>query len=185
VYKAWWPEVSRYIEMSNVGMVLGFADAEIGKLPEYDAFLKYRAKKFGAEAFSNTLVRRRLVLECQSELMLVHAGEDSIVARHIEQRGYQVVTIPKKLCFHDRSIIETHPQAYFRSGQSIRLSNGVGGIYRMAISMCTAVRDWWSFNRHTGRFNIALLAYLGKLYVWMTIGFLYDPSHLKAKLRSN
>jgi len=182
VYKAWWPEVQHYTEMPNVGMVLGFADAEIGKLPEYDAFLKYRARKFGAEAFSNTLVRRGLVLECESELMGVHAGEDSVVARHIEQRGYQVVTIPKKLCFHDRSVIETHPHAYFRSGQSIRLSNGVGGIYRMVISMRTTVRDWWGFNRHTGRFNIALLVYLGKLYFWMMIGFLSDPSQLKSKL---
>lgn len=186
VYKAWWPEVSHYIEMSNVGMVLGFADAEIRKLPEYDAFLKYRARKFGAEAFSNTLVRRSLVLQCESELMGVHAGEDSIVARRIEQRGYRVVTIPKRLCFHDRSIIATHPHAYFRSGQSIRLSNGVGGIFRMAISMRTAVRDWWAFSGYTRSFNFVLLAYLAKLYVWMIIGFLSDPRELKSKLiRSN
>ena len=181
VYKAWWPEVSSYIGMPNVGMVVGFAEAGIAKLPEYDAFLNYRARKFGTEAFSNTLVRRRLVLECESALMGVHAGEDSVVARHIEQRGYRVVTIPKKLCFHDPSIVEAHVHAYFRSGQSIRKSNGVVGILRMAISMRTAVRDWWAFNRQTGKFNIALLAYLGKLYTWMIIGFLSDPRILESK----
>jgi glycosyltransferase involved in cell wall biosynthesis len=181
VYEQWWREVSKNLDTPEVGMVLGFADAELDKLPEYDAFLKYKAGKFGAEAFSNTAVRRRLVLECESELENVAAGEDSVVARHIVASGYKIVTIPKRLCFHDRKMIETHPCAYFRSGQSIRQSNGVLGLYRMANSLRTSLRDWWAFSKDTRTFRFTLLAYLGNLWLWMLVGFLSDPRAMRSR----
>jgi len=184
VYQQWWPEVSQYVSDLSVGMVSGFVDLELGKLPEYDAFLKYKARKFGVEAFSNTLIRRGLVLECEDKLRNVHAGEDSVVARHVVARGYRIITIPKRLCFHDRKIIETHPQAYFRSGQSIRQSSGAKGIYRIANSVRRAFCDWRAFSIDTGNFSPKLLAYLGKLYAWMIIGFLSDSSALKQAKRS-
>ena len=185
VYKEWWEEMSKYLDDPHVGMVLGFADAELGRIPQYDVFLKYRAKKFGAEAFSNTMVKRELVLGCEGELENVHAGEDSVVAKHAIARGYRIVTIPKRLCFHDRKLIETHPHAYFRSGQSIRHRNGARGVYRIANSMRTAARDWWAFSRDTGEFSLQLPVYLGKLYSWMIIGYLSDPSLLKSKQPSH
>jgi hypothetical protein len=181
VYPGWWPSVSKYMRDPAIAMVLGFADLELGQLPEYDMFLKYRARKFGVEAFSNALVRRDMVLECRDALENVHAGEDSVVARHIKERGYRIVTIPQRLCFHDRKIIETHPRVYFRSGQSIRHANGILGVYRIANSARTVARDWWTFAKDTGQFNLGLLIYLGKLYVWMTIGFLSNPNVLRTK----
>lgn len=181
VYPLWWPEVSRYVNDPTVGMVAGFADIEPGELPEYDMFLKYRASKFGVEAFSNTLVKRRLILECKDELGKVHVGEDSVVAKHIRTRGYRIVTIPRRLCFHDRKVAETHPQVYFRSGQSIRNTDGISGAYRIANSARTAVRDWWDFARGNAEFDLRLPLYLGRLYLWMLIGFLSDTSVLESK----
>ena len=181
VYSQWWPAVSKYILDPSIAMVLGFADSEVGQLPDYDAFLKFRAKKYGAEAFSNTLVRRELVLECEEQLRNVHAGEDSVVAKHIKSRGYQILTIARRLCFHDRVAAETHPRVYFRSGQSIRRTDGIKGLYRIANSARTAIRDWWDYANLLCSFNVRLLIYLGSLYAWMLIGFLSDTSVLKSQ----
>ena len=181
LYKDWWAKVSKCVDDQTVGMVLGFADLEIGELPQYDTFLKYKAAKFGTEALSNTLIRRKMVLECEGELQTVHVGEDSLIAKHLLKSGYRIVTIPQKLCFHDKPIIESHPPAYYRAGQSIRHSNGIIGIYRMANSLRTTLRDWWSFSRDTQTFSIRLLGYLGKLWLWMVIGYLSDPTFLKGK----
>jgi glycosyltransferase involved in cell wall biosynthesis len=179
VYPEWWPTVSKHMGDRATAMVLGFADLDLGRLPEYDMFLKYRARKFGVEAFSNALVRRGLVLECRDELERVHAGEDSVVAKHIRARGYHIVTIPTRLCFHDRKIIETHPRVYFRSGQSIRHTDGIIGVYRITNSAFVAARDWRAFARDTAQFNLRLPIYLAKLYVWMMVGFMSDPNILK------
>jgi len=184
VYEQWWREVSKYVNTREVGMVSGFADGRQDKLGEYAAFLNYKAGKFGAETFSNTMLRRRLVLDCEGELEKVHAGEDSVVARHVIASGHKVVTIPKRLCFHDRKI-ETHPQAYYRSGQSIRRTNGVIGLYRMANSLRTSIRDWWAFSKDTRSFRFTLLAYLGNLWLWMVVGFLSDTRVMASRAAAN
>ena len=172
LYPNWWSEVSRHIDDPEVGMVLGFCDLELRGLPEYDSFLKYRARKFGTEAFSNTLIKRQLVLECKNPLKKVHAGEDSVVARHIKESGLRIVTIPKLLCFHDKNIIESHPRAYYRSGKSIRLSDGAIGVYRMTNSLMAIIRDWFAFSKDNQTYSLALLTYLCKLWLCMVLGYL-------------
>ena len=172
VYNSWWNNVSKYIDAPNVGMILGFADAPVHKLPIYDAYLKHRAKREGAVAFSNTLIRRSLVLECKDELKRVHAGEDDIIAKHIRRSGFTIITIPQALCYHDKDPFKSHPQAYYRSGQSARIHYGLRGTKAVFNALPGITLAWWRFSRETRTYSLRLLIYLTHLWIKYASGFL-------------
>jgi glycosyltransferase involved in cell wall biosynthesis len=172
VYDSWWKSVSQYADRSDVGMVLGFADAPVNELPIYDVYLKHRAKHEGAVAFSNTLVRRRLVLECRDELRRAHAGEDDIVAKYLITRGFKIITIPKALCYHDRDPFKTHPQVYHRSGRSARMKYGLRGVTVVPNALLNIIFAWWRFSRETGTYSPKLLTFLLRLWCDYALGFL-------------
>lgn len=171
VYGSWWSEVSPYINDKLVGMVLGFADAPVTTLPIYEVYLKHIARKFGTAAFSNTLIRRRLVLSCQDLLANIHAGEDTIVARHIKKAKMQIVTIPVSLCLHDKTAVDDHPKAFYRWGQSSRLVGGTEGLKNLAKTLKNNVRNWFIFTLDTKRVSMPLLAFVIYLWGWMLIGY--------------
>jgi hypothetical protein len=172
VYDSWWSNVSPFIDHENVGMVLGFADAPVNKLPIYDAYLKFRARREGAVAFSNTLVKRALVLECRESLRGVHAGEDDVVARYVRRRGMKIVTIPKSLCYHDKDPFETHARAYYRSGESARIRYGIRGIRLVPDALRGILVGWWHFSCETGIFSLRLLIFLGRLWLNYVRGYI-------------
>jgi glycosyltransferase involved in cell wall biosynthesis len=171
VYENWWKNISAYTKQS-VGMILGFADAPLNRLPIYDTYLKHRARAEGAVAFTNTLVRRQLVLECKDKLRKVHAGEDDVIARHIRERGFQIVTIPRRLCYHDKDPYETHPRAYYRSGKSLQIRYGYHGLRIVLNGLRSILSAWWRFGRQTGTFSFKLLIFLVKLWINYLVGFL-------------
>ena len=176
VYKSWWSEVSRYIDDNRVGMVLGFADAPVTTLPIYEVYLKHMARKFGTAAFSNTLVRRRLILSCQDLLANIHAGEDTVLARHLKTLDKFIVTIPIALFYHDKTAVSDHPKAFYRWGQSSRLVGGKQGVKNLAKTLKNNVRNWLIFTFDTKRMSMPLLVFLVYLWGWMLIGYVegYD-----------
>jgi glycosyltransferase involved in cell wall biosynthesis len=171
VYKSWWKEVSQYMGHEKVGMVLGFADAPVTTFPIYEAYLKHIARKFGTAAFSNTLVRRRLVLSCKDLLANIHAGEDTVLARHLDKLNSIIVTIPIALFYHDKAAVSDHPKAFYRWGQSSRLVGGKQGLKNLAKTLKNNIRNWWIFTFETKRLSLPLLAFLIYLWSWMLIGF--------------
>jgi glycosyltransferase involved in cell wall biosynthesis len=171
VYKNWWEDVSAHVDQQT-GMVLGFADAPVNRLPIYDRYLKHRAKVEGAVAFTNTLVRRHLVLECREILRRVHAGEDDAIARHIRERGFRIVTIPRRLCYHDKDPFLTHSRAYYRSGKSARIRYGYRGSMIVLNALRSNISAWWRFSRQTGAYSGRLLIFLVKLWINYVAGFL-------------
>ena len=171
VYKSWWREVSQYLGQEKVGMVLGFADAPVTTLPIYEAYLKHIARKFGTAAFSNTLVRRRLVLSCQDLLVNIHAGEDTVLARHLNKLNSIIVTIPIALFYHDKTAVSDHPKAFYRWGQSSRLIGGKQGLKNLAKTLKNNVRNWLIFTLDTKRMSVPLLAFLIYLWGWMLMGY--------------
>ena len=171
IYNSWWAEVSQYMDDEKVGMVLGFADAPVTTFPIYEVYLKHIARKFGTAAFSNTLVKREFVLSCHELTTNIHAGEDTILARHLKGLNKTIVTIPLALCYHDKVAVSDHPKAYYRWGQSSRLVGGTQGLKNLAKTLKNNVRNWLIFTLETGRPNVILLAYLVYLWGWMLIGF--------------
>jgi glycosyltransferase involved in cell wall biosynthesis len=173
IYDSWWHEVSKYLGSQGVGMVLGFADAPITKFPIYEDYLKHIARKFGMAAFSNTLVRRKLVLSCTQLLNKIHVGEDTVLARHLKTNGMQIVSIPKRLFYHDKTAVGDHPKAFFRWGQSSRIIGGREGVRNLAKTLKNNLRNWWIFTKDTKRVDMTLLAFL--LYLWwnMLLGYLH------------
>jgi glycosyltransferase involved in cell wall biosynthesis len=165
VYPEWWPTVSKYTNFEDVGMVLGFADAPIRRFPVYDVYLKHMAKKFGAAAFSNSLVRRRLMLSCKELLRNVHAGEDTVLARHIALERKRIITVPIRLCFHDKDPVDDHPKAMYRWGESSRIAGGLQGPKNIAKTLRNSLRNWGIFTKETGCVSITLLIFL--IYLWL------------------
>jgi len=173
VYDTWWPNVSRYVNIRNVGMILGEAEAPVTKLPIYERYLKHISRKFGAAAFSNALIRRELVLSCKELLRDIHAGEDTVLARHLKVLGMRIVTIPMPLFYHDKTAVDDHPNAFFRWGQSSRMVGGLSGLKNLAKTLKNNVRNWWIFTLETKETNMQLFGFL--LYLWwqMLLGYLH------------
>jgi len=172
LYPSWWPEVSRFIKSPDVGMVLGFCDAPLSRLRIYDEYLKYLAREHGAVAFSNTLIRRNLVLECGDQLKRIHFGEDDVVAAHVREKGLRIVTVPKALSFHDKDPFISHPRDYFRAGQSLKIRWGFWGFVVCAFSLRTALLNWSRFSLGSRRLSIKLLGFLLMLWLWMVAGLM-------------
>ena len=176
LYKSWWPEVEKYVLQDEVGMILAFSDAPVRGFPIYEEYLKHIARKFGAAAFSNTLVRRELVLSCKELLNNIHAGEDTILARHIKKQKMRIVTITIPLCLHDKTAVDDHPKAFYRWGQSSRMVGGREGLKNLIKTLKNNLRNWLLFTWESKRLSIRLLAFLIYLWGWMLVGYM-RPHH--------
>jgi glycosyltransferase involved in cell wall biosynthesis len=181
VYKSWWPAVAKHIQINDVGMILGFSDAPVVTLPIYEDYLKHLARKFGAAAFSNTLVKRELVLSCKELLNNIHAGEDTILARYIRKHHMRIVTIPIPLCLHDKIAVNDHPMAFYRWGRSARMVGGREGLKNVAKTLKNNVRNWLIFTWDTKRVSIRLFVFLFCLWGWMLRGYVHPHGTFPAR----
>ena len=171
VYPTWWTEVSQYMKEPDVGMILAIGDSPKDRLPIYEDYVTYIAKRFGSVAFSNTLVRRKLILSCNELLGNVHAGEDTIFGRYLSKIGMRVVTVRKRLVYHDRNIVNEHPSAFLRWGQSLRIRGGKDGAREVLKTLKNNLRNWLIFTKETRRLSISLLLFLLYLWLWTFIGY--------------
>ena len=165
VYPSWWPEVSQYIHDADVGMILAIGDSPMDRFEIYGDYIHHIASRFGTAAFSNTLVRRKLILACNELNNRIHAGEDTVFARYLDRLGLRIVTVQKKLVYHDKNIVNEHPQAFLRWGKSLRLRGGVSGAKELVKTLKNNIRNWVIFTKDTHRLNFHLLLFL--LYLWI------------------
>ena len=165
VYPDWWAEVSKYTVDSDVGMILAMGDAPVDRLHIYSDYVSHIAERFGSAAFSNTLVRRKLVLSCRELKNRIHAGEDTIFARYLASIGMRIVTVKKRLVYHDKNIVDEHPRAFLRWGESLRTRGGLIGPKELAKTLKNNLRNWGIFARDTHTMSLRLLAFL--LYLWL------------------
>jgi len=99
VYPNFWKIVPKYMK-TNIGMVMAAQDGPFSILRRY---FGWRNKRFGFVTFSNTLVPRKLILECK-ELLNIHVAEDSIYARFVGAKGYKIARVYEHLSYHDSSL---------------------------------------------------------------------------------
>lgn len=160
VYPGWFAGLSSYVN-EHIGMISAFADSPKPSFRVYHDYLLWNSLLEGNVTFSNTLVRRDLILSCREELMRTHAGEDEVVARKARGRGLLVVTVREYLAFHDRDAVSTNPLAYVRNGQSIRVKFGLVMSLKFTLSAYVAhLRKWLRFTLGAKRFSLSLLLYL-------------------------
>jgi glycosyltransferase involved in cell wall biosynthesis len=171
VYPAWWPEVSKYVNERDVGMILAIGDSPMNRLQIYGDYIAHIARRFGAAAFSNTLVRRELILSCNELTNRVHAGEDTIFARYLGRMGMRIITVQKRLVYHDKNIVDEHPRAFLRWGYSLRIRGGLYGVRELAKTLKNNLRNWWIFTRDTRKLSFRLLAFLMYLWFWSLVGY--------------
>jgi glycosyltransferase involved in cell wall biosynthesis len=164
VYPNWWPEVSKYVNDHRVGMILAIGDSPMNRFRIYGDYIAHIARRFGTAAFSNTLVRRKLILSCHELTNRVHAGEDTIFARYLTGLGMRIVTVQKRLVYHDKNIVDEHPRAFLRWGKSLRMRGGLYGARELAKTLKNSLRNWWVFTRETRTLSLRLLVYL--VYLW-------------------
>lgn len=170
VYPAWWPEISHYME-PDVGMILAIGDSPTDRLPIYEDYIKHIALRFGSSAFSNTLVRRSLILSCSELLNNIHAGEDTIFGRYLGRIGMRIITVQKRLVYHDKNTVNEHPGAFLRWGQSLRTRGGRDGARELAKTLKNNLRNWLLFTKDTHKLSISLLVFLLYLWLWTFIGY--------------
>jgi len=170
VYPEWWPEISRHRD-SDVGMILAIGDSPSDRLPIYEDYIKHIARRFGSIAFSNTLVRRDLILSCSELQNNIHAGEDTIFGRYVQKIGMRIITVQKRLVYHDKNTVDEHPGAFLRWGQSLRTRGGKDGTRELAKTLKNNLRNWLLFTKDTRRFSVSLLLFLLYLWLWTFIGY--------------
>jgi glycosyltransferase involved in cell wall biosynthesis len=164
VYPTWWIAMSRHIAHEN-GMIVGIGESNYpSRTYFYKKYFNYNAKRYGLEAFSNTLVKRTLLLSCKALLDGVHAGEDTLYAKCVKAQGKQVVTVDERgpICYHDKHA--DMPYAFFRSGQSIGMTGDLMRAFRI---LPNNLRNWFAYSKNVGEFDPRLLAYI--IYLWMVL----------------
>lgn len=177
VYATWWKNVSPYMNDPEIGMVLGFADAPIEKFPLYYEYIKYRAETEGAVGFTNTLIRRSLVLECKNILRITDVGEDDVIARHMRLRSFKTLTLLNRLCYHDKDPYQTHWKAYYRSGQSVAFRYELAYGFRITLNaLRSSMKGWWRFSVENRIFSLRLLLFVIQLWVRYEIGFIVQAA---------
>jgi glycosyltransferase involved in cell wall biosynthesis len=171
VYPDWWEKVRKFLLDDEVGWVTGLCDFP-STLPICSEYHDYKFMKHGATAFSNTAVRRDLLLECE-QVQSVHGGEDWMVKRYVMDRGLRAITLTEKLSYHDNEIVKGYFKAYFRWGQSYRLTHSPRlaletGIYSF---LKAPLVDWLTFTR-TKKVSLTLLFFLILVGFWGILGIL-------------
>jgi hypothetical protein len=144
----------------------------------YGDYVDHIAYRFGSAAFSNTLVRRELILSCRELTNRVHAGEDTVFARYLGRIGMRIVTVQKRLVYHDKNIVDEHPRAFLRWGESLRMRGGLYGARELIKTLKNNLRNWWVFTKDTHRLSLRLLIFLVYLWFWSLVGYLrqHEPT---------
>jgi hypothetical protein len=134
----------------------------------YRKYFDYNARRYGLEAFSNTLIKRSLLLSCKRLLDNVHAGEDTVFAGYLRENRKNVVTVHQHgpLCYHDKQA--NMPYAFYRSGQSI---GRVGDFRRVLRALPNNLINWYRYSKSDGKFDPRLLAYIIYLWSYLVHGF--------------
>jgi glycosyltransferase involved in cell wall biosynthesis len=172
VYPAWWAELSKYVNEPDVGMILAIGDSPMNRFQIYRDYTQHLAQRFGTAAFSNSLVRRKLILSCHELTKRIHAGEDTIFARHLLSLGMRIITVQRKLVYHDKNIVDEHPRAFLRWGESLRLRGGVYGARELTKTLKNNLRNWFIFTKDTHRLSFRLLLFLVYLWIMCFVGYI-------------
>lgn len=171
IYPNWWPNVRSRVG-DDVGMILGSVRYSAPTFRKYEEYLNWHIRKFGGTAFTNTLVRRRLLVGCSELLQGVHAGEDAIFVKYMEQAGMKKVFIQKELFFHDQDTMRRDPYTYLREGASIRKKYGGKGVIHVVERPYEKTKDWIHFSLEDKSVSLKLLAYVLKLSGFVAVGFM-------------
>lgn len=132
IYPNWWKEIKSHLSDEFVGSISGFLESDFKTVfPEYENFTKYCAlfryrfvKRIGA--FSNILVNREALLQCENVLKDVHAGEDNIIGRYLKKLGYKHYLLKEIVGFHwHKDAVMHHIMAFHRAGESVRMKQGL------------------------------------------------------------
>lgn len=171
VYPNWWRKVRDFLHDNKVGWVTGLHDYPC-ILPLWKEYHDNIFMRHGATAFSNTALRRDLLLDCK-EIKLVHGGEDWVVKLHIMNQGMRAITLTDKLSYHDNENLSGYFKAYFRWGQSYRLNLSP----RLALAagylsfVKSPIVDWLTFTR-IRKISLTLLFIVILVGVWGILGIL-------------
>jgi glycosyltransferase involved in cell wall biosynthesis len=176
----WWGEVSKYINNSNIGSINGWLKGSIiDVMPSYEHYTKFVTAKRsrspiilnGAKydvtfPFSNTLIRRELILKSKNSLVNVDGGEDNVVSKNVVKWGYKIVNIPKILGLHYHSDPVGHcKMASYRGGKSITIRRGkLRGLRRILTAFTELSTNWIRYSFYSKRFNFRLYGFLLLLY---------------------
>lgn len=156
--KNWWSKVSEQMAVPDAGMILAVGSGPVHRLFEYERYCQWIWMKYGEEAFSNTLVRRRFILECAAQLSQVHAGEDAVVAKYLRSKGYRVVTVKEKLVYHDKEAAVETPIAFYRWGRSIYLQRNER--HKILLKTIRNIYlNYWRYSTATGEWSLRLLLF--------------------------
>lgn len=171
IYPSWWPTVKSLIR-DDTGIILGSMRFSVPSFRSYERFLNWHLGKFGGTAFTNALVRRKALAECDDLLENVHAGEDAIFVSYLRRLGLTKVFVHKELFYHDQDVIGRDPFTYLREGAGIRRTFGVRGIIHVLERPYAKTREWVEFSRETRNLSLRLFAYLSKISGFVLVGFL-------------
>lgn len=170
---------------SDVGVVNGFLEShfkkEMESYDQYTKFLSYRNyKKTGIRpTMSNNLIRRDLLLKLKEDLTKknVHAGEDAIIARKINDMGYKTKVITTPTAFHYHyDPFEHHFMAYKRMGTSLVMKDGLVGIFKSLGLFCLAFYNLLIFSKERKMLDFSLYKFVLFLNLTMVKGSLLDFS---------
>jgi glycosyltransferase involved in cell wall biosynthesis len=148
VYPNWWEVMSKFTT-DDVGIIRSFMEGSIKKLvPSYDAFTKWSTeRRFLRDRITttmgNNLLRRSLLVNCGPKLARVHAGEDTIIGKHVVDSGYKCVVSTKITALHyQRDPISHMKMAYRREGESrVMFSGRLMGIITVLGSFLFTLRS--------------------------------------------
>jgi len=178
IYPEWWRKVSRYTKDREVGIIFGYVDNSFAP-GIYTDFAVFFWERGDTVTFSNTLVRRDLVLECEAELERTHGGEDRVVLLHVLNKGMKVKVVKEWLSWHDKDPHRHNIFASYRFGQSIRIKHGFRGPYFGGIrSIRNQIVRWILFTAKTKKVSLKLLIYLLSLSAWTIIGVISPKGSL-------
>jgi glycosyltransferase involved in cell wall biosynthesis len=122
VYKNWFKEMVKYIN-EDVGMIVG--NLKVKYPIFFKTLIKYALKPYGV-SFSNTLVRRNLLLECP-HLEKIHIGEDVAVYKHLLKKGLKCVFVSKVIGEHEPITSRGLRKRLIREGYDMKIRYGMSG----------------------------------------------------------
>ena len=121
IHKNWWRTISPYLT-NDSGWVLGMPRTKYSE--PYKSFFEWSMMRFGGIAFSNTAVRRKLVLEVASSLRKLHGNEDAPIFEHIKSQGYKAHFVKSFVGEHEGDKDNLINSKAVRAGQSVRIRKG-------------------------------------------------------------
>lgn len=170
VFPKWWEKLSGEIE-PEVGVVNGFLSSNLENVfPAYERYTKFNSlrnftKTGMRNTMANNLIRRDLLLALKDDLKDVHAGEDTVIAQKIKERGYKtrIVTEPTAYHFH-QDPLKHHINAYERFGKSIIKRYGFRGIIKLFSLLVDINAKWIIYSFNLRCLDFRLYKFLLRLY---------------------